>query len=316
MQQCSACGAKVADGLRKCPICGARLDRIALAQPGAAAEAEPPRGTRIPKTIQELRDFCATHHLPLEQIRFAIGFDTAEPRMFGIYRMAEREFQVYKNKADGSRAVRYQGPDEVHAVREIYEKNEKGDRAAAGPGPVAGERDCPARHRKQRPDPQPKRPAHHQRRGGAASAARQTRQGRKAGLPLEAAAGGSGHRRGGLPALPQLAGKRPPPGYFNYQDTEYYYDARDWNYWDPLEAIWLPAVLDEAFFDDYDTYCSSYSYPEDAPYGDFEDSPWYVPQGSYDVDDDGWDWGWDDDDWDWDDGDDWDSRDTDWDSDW
>ena len=29
---------------------------------------------------------------------------------------------VYKNKADGSRAVRYSGPDEAYAVRELYLK--------------------------------------------------------------------------------------------------------------------------------------------------------------------------------------------------
>ncbi len=29
---------------------------------------------------------------------------------------------VYKNKADGSRSIRYRGPDEAYAVRALYEK--------------------------------------------------------------------------------------------------------------------------------------------------------------------------------------------------
>ncbi|MBR4424955.1 MAG: hypothetical protein IKS66_03290, partial [Oscillospiraceae bacterium] len=114
-----------------------------------------------------------------------------------------------------------------------------------------------------------------------------------------------------------LRGDGPLRGYYSYRDTEYYYDAEDWYYWDALEALWLPAVLDEGFLDDADSYYSHYSYPDGAPYGDFEDSEWYVPYSSYDdSDDDDWDRDWDDDDWDWDDGDDWDSWDTDWDSDW
>ena len=41
---------------------------------------------------------------------------------FGIYRDEDGEFVVYKNKSDGSRAVRYKGLDEAFAVNELYEK--------------------------------------------------------------------------------------------------------------------------------------------------------------------------------------------------
>lgn len=307
MQICASCGAKVADGLRKCPICGARLDRIAPAGPGTARLApaepntalEPKQGTRIPKTIQELQDFCAAHHLPLDKMRFAIGFNTAEPRMFGIFRTAEGEFQVYKNKADGSRAVRYQGPDEAHAVREIYEKMKSEIALRRGKG--QGQSRAALR---------PANSGTVQRSRSSAPRRKGFSWGTLIFVLLVVAALFLLYRA--------LRGSGPMRGYYNYRDTEYYYDAEDWYYWNPLEALWLPAVLDEVFLDDYDAYYSHYSYPEDAPYGDFEDSAWYVPQGysdDYDDDDD-WDWDWDDDDWDWDDGDDWDSWDTDWDSDW
>lgn len=75
-----------------------------------------------PKTIEELKVFCADRGMPLEKMRFFIGEDFREPRAFGIYREEGDRFVVYKNKADGSRAVRYHGPDEAYAVKEIYEK--------------------------------------------------------------------------------------------------------------------------------------------------------------------------------------------------
>jgi hypothetical protein len=54
-------------------------------------------------------------------MRFFVGEDYRQPRAFGIYREGDR-FVVYKNKADGSRAVRYDGPDEAYAVGELYDK--------------------------------------------------------------------------------------------------------------------------------------------------------------------------------------------------
>ena len=52
-----------------------------------------------------------------------IGEDYKEPKAFGIYRdAASGHFVVYKNKADGQRAVRYEGMDEAYAVNELYQK--------------------------------------------------------------------------------------------------------------------------------------------------------------------------------------------------
>ena len=59
--------------------------------------------------------------MPLLRMRFFIGEDQREPKAYGIYRDGN-DFIVYKNKADGQRAIRYQGPDEAHAVRELFLK--------------------------------------------------------------------------------------------------------------------------------------------------------------------------------------------------
>ena len=55
-------------------------------------------------------------------MRFFVGVDYKEPRAFGIYKEPNGNCVVYKNKADGSRAIRYQGADEAYAVNEIYQK--------------------------------------------------------------------------------------------------------------------------------------------------------------------------------------------------
>jgi hypothetical protein len=59
--------------------------------------------------------------MPLVRLRFFIGEDYREPKAFGIYRDGE-DVVVYKNKADGSRAIRYRGRDEEHAVDELFQK--------------------------------------------------------------------------------------------------------------------------------------------------------------------------------------------------
>ena len=50
-----------------------------------------------PKTIEELKAFCAEKGMPLEQMRFYIGEDFPEPRAFGIFQDENGEFVVYKN---------------------------------------------------------------------------------------------------------------------------------------------------------------------------------------------------------------------------
>lgn len=108
--KCEYCGAYIEETAEKCPNCGAvnaNFKRIV---------------DNTPKTIDELKDWYMARKLPPESVtRFFIGKDVKEPRAFGIYRDGS-DYVVYKNKNDGSRAVRYRGTDEAYAVNEIYLK--------------------------------------------------------------------------------------------------------------------------------------------------------------------------------------------------
>lgn len=108
--RCEYCGNYISDLQKKCPVCGApNKDYKRTA-------------SNTPKTIEELRSWYAARKLPPEEVtRFFIGKDIREPRAFGIYE-EDGKFIVYKNKNDGSRAIRYQGTDEAYAVNELYIK--------------------------------------------------------------------------------------------------------------------------------------------------------------------------------------------------
>lgn len=109
--QCDFCGNTYEDHLSKCPSCGA---------PNPSHH----EGDKQPRTIEELKKWYEDRQLPPpETTRFFIGVDYKEPRAFGIYKDGNTgEFVVYKNKADGSRAIRYKGNDEAYAVDELYQK--------------------------------------------------------------------------------------------------------------------------------------------------------------------------------------------------
>ena len=73
-----------------------------------------------PKTIEELQAWYEARNLPPSDVtRFFIGVNYKGPKAFGIYKEGN-DFIVYKNKADGQRAVRYKGSDEAYAVNELY----------------------------------------------------------------------------------------------------------------------------------------------------------------------------------------------------
>lgn len=57
-----------------------------------------------------------------EKTRFYVGQRYEDPKAFVIYRDDDGEFEVYKMKADGSKAVRYRGYNETKAVDEFYQK--------------------------------------------------------------------------------------------------------------------------------------------------------------------------------------------------
>lgn len=113
--RCPHCGALILPRENFCRQCGAALN-------GQAPEPAPAwRPGEVPATIEALRQYCAYNQMPLDKMRFFVGEDYKQPRAFGIYRDGD-QFVVYKNKSDGSRAVRYHGPDEAHAVSELYQK--------------------------------------------------------------------------------------------------------------------------------------------------------------------------------------------------
>ena len=139
--KCEYCNSTITSEDQKCPYCGAENPNYI---------ADTPRQIFLPRTIAELKEYCAERGMPLLRMRFFIGEDYREPRAFGIYRDGD-EFIVYKNKSDGSRAIRYRGPDEAHAVDEIFTKLlEECHNRGIYPDGQAPERDAAAQAKKRR----------------------------------------------------------------------------------------------------------------------------------------------------------------------
>ena len=280
--KCPYCGGVVRSDAAKCPGCGA---------PNELYVADTPRTIFQPKTIEELQEYCAERGMPLLRMRFFIGEDFKEPRAFGIYRDGNNVV-VYKNKADGSRAIRYSGPDEARGVGELYQKLLQ---------------EC--HNRGIYPDGKPAEPVSRSGSGGASG-------GRKRGkrnlpgfillalflavmLVFSAMGGISNHRRHAY------------DGYYAFSDEQVYYRyGDDWyasDYGDE-ENDWDFASFDPP--EDYEDYKLGSRWDSDWGVGDFKDSdtweyvhPSSSGSSSYDDDYDS-------------DYDDWDSGDTDWDSDW
>ena len=109
---CKYCGSVVSSADKHCPNCGA---------PNEGYVVNTEKQVFMPKTIEELKEYCAERGMPLLKMRFFIGEDYRRPKAFGIYRDGG-DFIVYKNKANGQRAIRYQGPNEAFAVNELFLK--------------------------------------------------------------------------------------------------------------------------------------------------------------------------------------------------
>lgn len=305
----------------KCPYCGStvRSDQVACPNCGAANEqyvVDTPRTIYQPKTIEELREYCAERGMPLLRMRFFIGENYKSPRAFGIYRDG-KDVIVYKNKADGNRSVRYRGTDEARGVRELYQKllEECHNRGIYPDGkPMAEKKKSTAEKKAAKEPASPRNPLVSFCEDAVYTILLLVGYGlRKLLIPaavflLIVAATQCAHISDGYY---QVEGD--DRVYYNY-GTDWYYSYEDddgGNYW--YEADSPPAG-------NYSEYSLGEDWNSDWGVGDFkESSVWQLIQSdsSYSDDsDDGSDYGWDDDDdWDWD-WDSWDSDDTDWDSDW
>ncbi len=108
--KCEYCGAFISENEEFCSQCGAVNAQFKRATDGT------------PRTIEELKAWYESKNLPPQEVtRFFIGVNCKEPRAFGIYKEAGK-YIVYKNKDDGTRAIRYDGKDEAYAVNELYLK--------------------------------------------------------------------------------------------------------------------------------------------------------------------------------------------------
>ncbi|MBQ6464697.1 MAG: hypothetical protein IJJ43_00320 [Oscillospiraceae bacterium] len=310
--KCEYCGNFIEDTDAACPQCGAPNNQMQRS------------GSGVPKTIEELKAFCAARSLPLERMRFFLGQDYRGPRAYGVYRDGDGCFVVYKNKSDGSRAVRYRGTDEAYAVNEIYQKLKS---EVAQQRSYQASRGAPARDRYKNPNNPYNYPSgSYQTRSGSGQRARGV---------------SSRRRRKRRPLLwiivgfivfcmiySQIGDKRPGQGYYNYNGNYYYSQNDQWYAYDDVLSDWILTDVDDELENNYSEYYESSSYSDDYGIDSFYSSGYYDPDAGssssygsdydydYDYSYDDYDSDWDDDyDWDWG-GSDWDSGGSDWDSDW
>lgn len=269
--KCDYCGSIIEEKNEVCPNCGAALNGVNR----FAGEQ--------PRTIEELKEWYIARNLPPEDVtRFFIGKNIEEPRAFGIYQDSTGDFVVYKNKADGSRAVRYRGIDEAYAVNELYQKLKS---------EIADRKDRSATRRYNESTQQ------------SFSKKKINKRGIYVGVY------GACMLAITLSFAHSLKDDTPSRGYYQYNNSTYYHQNSSWYYYDDYTDDWSVMedsdVPEEVYSDEEGEY-RIYSHEGKS----FEDSIWYTEDYEDDYDSD-WD-----NDYDWDSGSDWDSGGTDWDSDW
>ncbi len=276
--RCEYCGGVYDNTDPKCPLCGAPSPSDTPLNDSAGPQKS---GKKAPETIEELKQWYQAANLPpYETTRFFIGEDYRGPKAFGIYRdEMDGSFIVYKNKADGSRAVRYSGDDEAHAVNEIYLKLKEEMRARKqGRGTV--------------------------RSGGGSGNSR-----KKSFLPGIFFAAFIAYSLITF-IIGIFAGRN--NGYYKYRGDTWYRQNDIWYYFDPLTYDWfnaddagyeVPEVLQDS--DIHSDYFEGSDWSADYGVTDWESTD-FASDSSRDSDDDD----------SWDSNDSWDSGDTDWDSDW
>jgi len=284
--KCDYCGNTYEDTQEKCPSCGA---------PNPSHQ-----NTGQPKTIEELKDWYRKRNLPDSEVtRFFIGEDYKQPKAFGIYKDENGQFIVYKNKADGSRAVRYQGKDEEYAVNELYQKLK--DEIV---------------HQKYLND--------EKRSGNSSSGTERSSSNRnkKSKSILDGLLVKGGIILGIMFLISTFVitpFKNRHNGYYNYDSNYIYSYQDDWYYWDDSEWIYIDQDIpdNKAIINDIesnrDEYYLSNEWNSTYTFDNWDNSPYYQQYQSSDTSDHDSDR---DTDYDWDSNDSWDSGGTDWDTDW
>lgn len=269
-QKCQYCGTTLSSDTKICPSCGA---------PNPNYVENTARTIFFPKTIAELQEYCAERGMPLLRMRFFIGEDFKEPKAFGIYQDGD-DFVVYKNKANGQRAIRYRGPDEAHAVDEIFTKllEECHNRGIYPDGKPESGSGIPSRS------------------GRGRGNNRSSKSIRKIFLIAFMVS----------MAISVLAGvfstiQHRNDGYYEYGNEVYYHYGNDWYHTSSSNDGWIESY--DFPVDDYEDYAIGTDYDSDWGVSDFKESSAYQQivednsSGSSDYDS-------------------WDSGGTDWDSDW
>lgn len=285
-EKCKICLVDLAEGVKHCINCGAEV------------------GAVEPRTIEEFKAYCEARKLPTEKMRFFIGENYTEPKAFGIYEDGAGEFVVYKNKADGSRAVRYRGAEEAFAVRELFlrmqqEVGNQRARSAQAKSDIRGYVDRSAG-------------------GGGSRGGGSSRK--KSGRVSPTTVGVIAVVAALVCAVGIFIGKlvtTPYSGYYNYEGDYYYNSGGTWYVFDDEYDTWSRTYGVDGLKSSFKDYYAGYDYSGDYGIEDFRDSEYYHPYSGGDYDDDSgysYDYDYDSsDDWSYDD---WDSDYTDWDSDW
>ncbi len=300
--QCDFCGNTYEDTLKECPDCG-------------APNQSHYDGDVRPRTIAELKSWYQARQLPPENVtRFFIGKDVREPKAFGIYQDANGDFIVYKNKADGTRAVRYQGDDEQYAVHELYQKlkdeivHQKSLNSNRGFDSDAAYRNSPEYR--------------------AEMAAYRAEMNKQSARSFRRTVIGAlivaiaiifimNRSYGGFLTTYKY------DGYYTYDDDIYYKSNDYWYSYDKGYDSWYrteePSQFDKKNTDPYfmgknysDAKAWEYS---DSQFSDVKQSTAFQDDNKASSSSDSYNWD-NDSDYDWDGGSDWDSDSTDWDSDW
>lgn len=230
-----------------------------------------------PTTIEELKLWYEWHNLPPEEVtRFFIGKNIEEPKAFGIYKNEEGDCVVYKNKANGERAIRYQGADEAFAVGELLQRlkdeiiRQKAKNRSTATMSTDGDEYEPSQM-------------------STWDVIKEiVQEHSKVSWVVFCLF---------LGLLGRCLSNEAPDGYYYYEGNDYYHQSSQWYYFDKSLNDW---VRTEKVQGVNKKNASQYSQPGFFKGKQFTETQWYHDNDSYD----------------WDSGDSWDSNSTDWDSDW